>query len=122
MSFSHFFIIIFITITIFGCVEKTTYSGKIITQNDLSNININNKKELIEKFGYPSYFDNIENKYFYYTEKIKAKNFYNKKIEYSYLFIFQLDQNDYIIGRESINLLNNDVGKYQKKRNLQQHS
>ena len=63
MSFSHFFIIIFITISIFGCVEKTTYSGKIITQNDLSNININNKKELIEKFGYPSYFDNIENKY-----------------------------------------------------------
>ena len=42
-------IIVFITLSlyIFGCAEKTTYSGKIITDEDL-NLNILNKNELSE--------------------------------------------------------------------------
>ena len=91
---------------IFGCSEKTTYYGKIITQDDLTNLNIQNKNQLLEKFGKPSYIDTILNKYFYYTEKNKSKNFYSNKIEYSYLFVFELDQENNVIDKVSINLLN----------------
>ena len=98
---------------IFGCVEKTTYSGKIITNDDLD-LNILSKNELINKFGQPSYIDNLSNKYFYFTEKKKETNFYNKKIEYSYLFVFEINNNNKIINSESINLLNNKNHKYRK--------
>ena len=115
MKFIKFCSIIFIINIICGCVEKTTYSGKIITQDDLSNIEIYNKNDLIKKFGNPSYIDTVQKKYFYYTEKRKSKNFYNNKIEYSYLFVFELNQNDEIISSESINLLDKNNLKYQKK-------
>ena len=98
---------------IFGCVEKTTYSGKIITNDDLD-LNILNKNELINKFGQPSYIDNLSNKYFYFTERKKETNFYNKKIEYSYLFVFEINDNDKIISSESINLLTEKNHKYRK--------
>ena len=98
---------------IFGCVEKTTYSGKIITNDDLD-LNILNKNELIKKFGEPSYIDNISNKYFYFTEKKKETNFYKKKIEYSYLFVFEINNNDQIVNSESINLLKDKNHKYRK--------
>ena len=98
---------------IFGCVEKTTYSGKIITNDDLD-LKILNKSDLLDKFGQPSYIDNITNKYFYFTEKSKEKNFYNKKIEYSYLFVFEINDNDKIISSESINLLTEKNHNYRK--------
>ena len=98
---------------ILGCVEKTTYSGKIISNDDL-NLDILNKNELINKFGQPSYIDNLSNKYFYFTEKKKETNFYNKKIEYSYLFVFEIDNNNKIINSESINLLEDKNHKYRK--------
>ena len=98
---------------ILGCVEKTTYSGKIITNDDLD-LNILNKNELINKFGQPSYIDNISNKYFYFTEKKKEKNFYNSKIEYSFLFVFEISDDDRIVSSESINLLKDKNHKYRK--------
>ena len=98
---------------IFGCVEKTTYSGKIIT-NDNLDLNILNKNELINKFGQPSYIDSLSNKYFYFTEKKKETNFYNKKIEYSYLFVFEINDNDKIVNSESINLLKDKNHKYRR--------
>ena len=98
---------------IFGCVEKTTYSGKIITNDDLD-LNILNKNDLINKLGQPSYIDNLSNKYFYFTERKKETNFYNKKIEYSYLFVFEINDNDKIISSESINLLTEKNHKYRK--------
>ena len=98
---------------IFGCVEKTTYSGKIINDDDL-NLQILNKNELINKFGQPSYIDNLTNKYFYFTEKRKKSNFYNNKIEYSYLFVFEINNNGKIINSESINLLKEKNHKYRK--------
>ena len=98
---------------IFGCVEKTTYSGKIIT-NDNLDLKISNKSELISKFGQPSYIDNLSNKYFYFTEKKKEMNFYNKKIEYSYLFVFEINDNDIIVKSETINLLQEKNHKYRK--------
>ena len=113
MSFIKIIIIVILFQYIFGCVEKTTYSGKIITNEDLD-LKILNKSELIDKFGQPSYIDNISNKYFYFTEKKKEINFYNKKIEYSYLFVFEINDNDKIVNSESINLLNNKNHKYRK--------
>ena len=99
----------------FGCVEKTTYSGKIITPKDLTDINIFNKNQLIKTFGKPSYIDEIHNKYFYFTEKKRSKNFYNQNIEYSFLFVFQLDKSDKIINSQSFDLEKIQVSKFQKK-------
>ena len=83
MSFIKIIIIVILSQYIFGCVEKTTYSGKIITNEDLD-LKLLNKNELISKFGKPSYIDDISNKYFYFTEKKKETNFYNKKVEFVY--------------------------------------
>ena len=65
MKFLKICTIILLTIYIFGCVEKTTYSGKIIADSDLTNLKLVNKTDLLSKFGEPSYIDNIQNKYFY---------------------------------------------------------
>ena len=113
MNFLKILVIAILSQYIFGCVEKTTYSGKIITNDDLD-LNILNKNELINKFGQPSYIDNISNKYFYFTEKKKEKNFYNSKIEYSFLFVFEISDDDRIVSSESINLLKDKNHKYRK--------
>ena len=99
---------------IFGCAEKTTYSGKIITMDNLD-ITILNKSELLNKFGQPSYVDTLLNKYFYFTEKRKDKNFYNNKIEYSYLFVFEINEDGQVINSETINLLDKKNHKYKKE-------
>ena len=113
MNFIKIIIIVILSQYIFGCVEKTTYSGKIITNDDL-NLKILNKNDLINKFGKPSYIDNLSNKYFYFTEKKKEKNFFNNKVEYSYLFVFEINDNDKVVNSESINLLKNKNHKYRK--------
>ena len=113
MNFMKFIIIVILSHYIFGCVEKTTYSGKIITNNDLDS-KILNKNDLVIKFGQPSYIDNLSNKYFYFTEKKKETNFFNNKIEYSYLFVFEINDNGKIINSESINLLKEKNHKYRK--------
>ena len=101
------FFLLFITIYIFtGCSEQTIYSGKIINQENLENLKASNKNELIERFGNPSFIDPIQNKIFYYTEKIKENSFFDKKTEYSYLFVFTLDNNDHIISQKAYNLQN----------------
>ena len=115
MKFLRLFLIFFFIAYIFGCAEKTTFSGKIITEEDLSNIKLLDKDDLIRRFGPPSYIDNILNKYFYFTEKRKIKNFYNSKIEYSYLFVFQIDNKNKIIKQEAINLLTENKHKYKNK-------
>ena len=63
---------------------------------------------------YGKYVDILSNKYFYFTEKTKETNFYNKKIEYSYLFIFEINDDDIIVNSESINLLEEKNHKYRK--------
>ena len=114
MSIIKVVIILISTLYIFGCVEKTTYSGKIITEKDL-NLEIFNKKELFEKFGQPSYSDLLLNKYFYFTEKRNYKNFFDNDIEYSYLFVFEINKDDNIINSEMINLLLDNNHKYKKE-------
>ena len=112
--FSIYLLLFFSFLFIVGCVEKTTYSGKIISLDDLQ-IKALNKNELINTFGQPSYIDPLLNKYFYFIEKRKSKNFYNKKLEYSYLFVFEIDNEDKIISSESINLLTNKNHKYKEE-------
>ena len=113
MEILKIIIILFLSQYIFGCVEKTTYYGKIINNDDL-NLEILNKNELINKFGQPSYIDTLTNQYFYFTEKKKETNFYNNKTEYSYLFVFEIDNNDKIVNSESIDLLKEKNHKYRK--------
>ena len=102
------FLFIIINILITSCSEKTIYSGKIINQENLDNINFKNKETLILKFGHPSYIDPIENKYFYFTQKSTKNNPVNNKIEYSYIFVFTLDERDQIIYSKAYDINNKD--------------
>ena len=45
----------------------------------------------------------------------KNKNFYSSKVEYSYLFVFEIGDNDKIIHQEAINLLNSKSHMYKKE-------
>ena len=91
---------IYIYICIFfilaNCSNNTTYSGKILKKEQLEDINFVNKEKLINKLGYPSYIDPIENKFFYFAEKSEKKSIFKKNIEYSYVFVFNIDEDDLI--------------------------
>jgi len=86
-----------------NCSNKSIYSGKIIKEEDFKDINFQNKEKLISKLGYPSYIDPIENKFFYFTELSQKKSIRKKKIKYSYVFVFKIDNNDKIVNTEVFN-------------------
>ena len=86
-----------------NCSNKTTYSGKIINQDTLQEINFENKNKLISKLGYPSYIDPIENKFFYFTELSEKKSILKKEIKYSYVFVFKINENDQIVETKAYN-------------------
>ena len=87
-----------------NCSNKTTYSGKIINQDELNDINFENKNKLISKLGYPSYIDPIENKFFYFSEVSEKKSILKKKIKYSYVFVFRINENDQIVETNVFNM------------------
>ena len=93
---SRFIVYICILFVLANCSNKTTYSGKIFNQDELKDINFINKTNLISKLGYPSYIDPIENKFFYYSEVSEKKSILKKRIKYSYVFVFKIDENDFI--------------------------
>ena len=99
---------IFIYICIFfilaNCANKTTYSGKILSNEELEDINFTSKERLIRKLGAPSYIDPIENKFFYFSEKSEKKSIFNKDVKYSYVFVFKIDDNDQIINSQVFNI------------------
>jgi len=97
-----FYICIFFILA--NCSNKTTYSGKILIDEELKEINYINKEKLISKLGYPSYIDPIENKYFYFSEKSEKKSIFNKEVKYSFVFVFKIDDNDKIINSEVFNI------------------
>ncbi len=86
-----------------NCSNKTTYSGKILNQEELKDIDFKNKEKLISKLGYPSYIDPIENKFFYFSEKSKKKSIFKKDVKYSYVFVFKLDENNKITNSKVYN-------------------
>ena len=90
--------LIFISLFVFNnCSNQITYSGKIINDNNLDNLNFENKENLLNQFGVPSYIDPISNKYFYFSEKKEKKSIFSTKINYSYVFVFEFDPSDKLI-------------------------
>ena len=86
-----------------NCSNKTTYSGKVINQDTFKDINFENKNKLISKLGNPSFIDPIENKFFYYSEVSEKKSILKKKIKYSYVFVFKIDEYDQIVESKVYN-------------------
>ena len=119
-----FYICVFLILA--NCSNKTTYSGKILKNEELEDINFTNKDNLISKLGNPSYVDPIENKFFYFSEKSEKKSILKKKIKYSYIFVFEIDEDDQIINSEvfdikdikSIKLSNDNTTNQIVKRGL----
>ena len=101
-----FLVYIFIFLILANCSEKISYSGKLLNQEELKNINFKNKENLINQLGYPSYIDPVENKFFYFSEKSSKKSIFNKEIKYSYVFVFQMDNNDKIIESKAYDTKN----------------
>ena len=97
-----FYICIFFILS--NCSNKTTYSGKILNNEELEEINFTNKERLINKLGNPSYIDPIENKFFYFSEKSEKKSIFNKEVKYSYVFVFKINENDQIINSQVFNI------------------
>ena len=89
-----------------NCSNKTTYSGKILNQDELQNINFETKNKLILELGYPSYIDPIENKFFYYSEVSEKKSILKKEIKYSYVFVFKIDEYNQIVETKVYNTKN----------------
>ena len=110
MSKIIFYISIFFILA--NCSNKTTYSGKIINQDELNDINFENKNKLISKLGYPSYIDPIENKFFYYSEVSEKKSILKKEIKYSYVFVFRINENDQIVETNVYNTKNIESIKF----------
>ena len=100
------FAYIFFCILIISCSNETIYSGKILNQENLSDIDFKNKEKLINTLGIPSYIDPIENKFFYFTEKKEKKTILKKEIEYSYIFVFKFNDNDIIVQQNVYDLSN----------------
>ena len=101
MSKFIFYICIFFVLA--NCSDKTTYSGKILNKEEFHNINFINREGLISKLGYPSYIDPIENKYFYFSEKSQKKSIFKKEINYSYVFVFKINNEDNIVDSKVFN-------------------
>ena len=98
---TFFYICIFFILA--NCSNKTTYSGKILNNEELNDINFTNKEKLISTLGNPSYIDPIENKFFYFSEVSQKKSIFKKEVKYSYVFVFKIDKNDEIIETKVFN-------------------
>ena len=105
-----FYICIFFILA--NCSNKTTYSGKILNNEELKEINFTNKEKLISKLGNPSYIDPIENKFFYFSEKSQKKSIFKKEIKYSYVFVFKMNENEEIIETKVFNTKDIDIIKF----------
>ena len=112
------FAYIFFCILIISCSNETIYSGKILNQENLSDIDFKNKEKLINTLGIPSYIDPIENKFFYFTEKKEKKTILKKEIQYSYIFVFKFNDNDIIVQQNVYDLSNsNEVNSVAEETN-----
>ena len=96
-----FYICIFLILA--NCSNKIIYSGKILDNDELKEVNFTNKEKLLTKLGSPSYIDPIENKFFYFSEKSQKKSMFKKEIKYSYIFVFKMNENEEIIETKVFN-------------------
>ena len=98
------FVLFYIVFLLISCTNETIYSGKILNQEDLDNLNFQDKQTLIKKFGNPSYIDPLEKNFFYHMEKKNKNSVLRSKIEYNYVFIFKFDDKDKIINSKVFDL------------------
>ena len=91
---------------LYSCANETIYSGKILNKENFDNINFENKENLINKLGHPSYIDPITSNFYYFSQKEEKKSIFNTNIEYSLLFAFKFDENDKILETKVYNLKN----------------
>ena len=103
-----------------SCSEKISYTGLIIDKNNFNYENLNTKNEVISNLGNPSFVDPIEKKYFYFSEKIMTKNYFNKKIDNRILVVFNFNDDDMIINVEKFDLNNEKNIKIVKKTTSQE--
>ena len=101
-------LILLIYFFIISCTNKTIYSGKILNQDNLGNINFKNKETLVKKMGNPSFIDPLENKFFYYSEKEIKKSIFKKNTNYSLMFVFEFDEEENIINSKVFDLKNKE--------------
>ena len=104
-------VLIFILLFTFNnCSNQTNYSGKILSKNSFENINYKNKDNLLNRLGIPSYIDPISKKYYYFSEKKEKKSIFNQRTLYSYIFVFEFDENENVIASNVYDLNNkNDI-------------
>ncbi len=103
-----FFLIFILFFVINNCSNQVNYSGKILSQDNLEDLNFKNKSNLVDKFGSPSFIDPVTKKYFYFSEKNEKKSIFKKNIDYSYIFVFEFDNEDIIVSSNVYDLKNKD--------------
>ena len=104
----RFFISLILVIFLSNCSNQTIYSGKIVDQDTFKNLNFVDKSNLINNFGQPSYVDLVSQKYFYYSKKVQRSSIFKENVDYSYIFVFEFDQNDKIISSKVFDLKNSN--------------
>ena len=114
---TFFYICIFLILA--NCSNKIIYSGKILKNDELKEINFTNKEKLLNKLGNPSYIDPIENKFFYFSEK-SEKSMFKKEIKYSYVFVFKMNENEEIIETKVFNTKDIDNIKFSEDKTSNQ--
>ena len=86
-----------------SCVEKKLISGSL-TLDSINFEKLSKKSELIDLLGNPNYIDPIDNKYYYFSETIIEKNFFEKGLKSRTIIIFKFNQDDIIISKNFYNL------------------
>tara|TARA_Y100000768_G_C23599020_1_gene505138 strand:- start:174 stop:602 length:429 start_codon:yes stop_codon:yes gene_type:complete len=99
-------IILILLFTFNNCSNQINYSGKVLSNESLDNINYKNKDNLLSKLGMPSYIDPISKKYYYFSEKKEKKSIFNQRTYYSYIFVFEFDENEKVIASNVFDLNN----------------
>tara|TARA_B100000963_G_C22618311_1_gene668566 strand:+ start:2154 stop:2576 length:423 start_codon:yes stop_codon:yes gene_type:complete len=95
-----------LSIFIISCNTETIYSGKILNQENIDNLNFKNKETLLKELGEPSFYDPIGNQFVYFSEKKNKNSIFKTKIEYSYLFVFDFDKNNNVKNTKVYDLKN----------------
>ncbi len=98
-----------------NCDNQTIYSGKILNQESFNNLNYKNKNNLLSELGRPSYIDPITNKFFYFSEKKQKKTIFQKKTDFSLVFVFEFDNEGMILSSKVIDLKNKNNIKFIKE-------
>ena len=103
--FKYLKVIIFILMLfiILSCVEKKSYSGKLIDEN-FNYDSLLNKNQVTSKLGQPNFVDPIENKYYYYFEKRITSNIFDSRIKKRIMIVFNFEENENVQSFNQYNL------------------